>query len=363
MKPSKKAGKLASFAGIFIASFLVVLASASAVEITSFDADYAIKGSDTHAIYTISFSAESPDNFSLDVPADSQINSIMIDNFLVQQMSKEHDTKKTITFPINSSGKAVIDFSTKSYIDTGAKNYFVADIKSIYPIDSIRSKVTLPESSFLAESKEQGGSVFPQGDVGTDGRLIYVEWSVDALKGNSFPMFIIYQTIKPYTIIIYAAIIIVLVLIAYFLIPKIKQAKNKKEDVDRSNKIEKAAKSSDEKKSGKETAEKENIVKENSRNESKDDEAQAEAHITHHAHTHNKAEELKKILSHLTEDEQQVVNILADREGHIEQGTLVIITGFSKAHLSRLLDELQRRKIIHKEKKGKKNIVWLKSHF
>ena len=73
-----------------------------------------------------------------------------------------------------------------------------------------------------------------------------------------------------------------------------------------------------------------------------------------------KPEKELDILKHLKEDEQQIIRILEQKEGSCEQGTLRIITDFSKAHLSRLLMELESRKIIHKEKKGKKNIVYLK---
>jgi uncharacterized membrane protein len=64
---------------------------------------------------------------------------------------------------------------------------------------------------------------------------------------------------------------------------------------------------------------------------------------------------------HLKEDEQIIINVLKQREGRkIEQGTLRVVTGFSKASLSRLLSELEARNVVHKEKRGKKNVVWLK---
>jgi hypothetical protein len=65
---------------------------------------------------------------------------------------------------------------------------------------------------------------------------------------------------------------------------------------------------------------------------------------------------------HLKEDEQIVINVLKQRDGQkIEQGTLRVVTGFSKASLSRLLSELEARKVVYKEKRGKKNLIWLKS--
>jgi len=72
------------------------------------------------------------------------------------------------------------------------------------------------------------------------------------------------------------------------------------------------------------------------------------------------AKEDKDILKHLKGDEKQVFQILVDKEGQAEQGTIRVIGNFSKATLSRILSELEEREIIYKEKKGKKNIVHLK---
>jgi len=63
---------------------------------------------------------------------------------------------------------------------------------------------------------------------------------------------------------------------------------------------------------------------------------------------------------HLKEDENQIVNILKQREGKSEQGTLRIVSGFPKSTLSRILKELEERNIIYKEKRGKKNMVFLR---
>lgn len=64
---------------------------------------------------------------------------------------------------------------------------------------------------------------------------------------------------------------------------------------------------------------------------------------------------------HLREDEKQIVKIIENKGGSIEQGTLVTISDFSKAKISQLLKELEERKIIKKIQKGKKNIILLKS--
>ena len=73
-----------------------------------------------------------------------------------------------------------------------------------------------------------------------------------------------------------------------------------------------------------------------------------------------KSKKVADIETHLKSDEAQIIRILKRKEGNCEQGTLRVITGFSKAKLSGLLKELQARNVIHKEKRGKKNLVFLK---
>jgi uncharacterized membrane protein len=69
---------------------------------------------------------------------------------------------------------------------------------------------------------------------------------------------------------------------------------------------------------------------------------------------------IDKMTDHLKEDEEQIINILKQRGGTCEQGTLRVIADMSKSNLSRILKELEERKIIEKTKKGNKNIVKLK---
>ena len=66
------------------------------------------------------------------------------------------------------------------------------------------------------------------------------------------------------------------------------------------------------------------------------------------------------IEKHLKENENVIINILKQRNGQAEQGTLRVVSGFPKASLSRILKELEERKVIFKEKRGKKNLVFLR---
>lgn len=68
-----------------------------------------------------------------------------------------------------------------------------------------------------------------------------------------------------------------------------------------------------------------------------------------------------EILKYLKEDERVIARILKQRDGSCEQATLRLVSGFSKAKLSRLLTDMDERGVIKKEHKGKKNIVYLRS--
>ncbi len=67
-----------------------------------------------------------------------------------------------------------------------------------------------------------------------------------------------------------------------------------------------------------------------------------------------------EVEKHLKEDERVIVRILRQREGKCEQGTLCIVSNFSKATLSRLLGELEMRGIVRRDRQGKKNMVYLR---
>ena len=67
-----------------------------------------------------------------------------------------------------------------------------------------------------------------------------------------------------------------------------------------------------------------------------------------------------EVEKHLKEEERIIVRLLRQREGRCEQGTLCIVSGFSKATLSRLLAELETRVIVRKVQQVKKNMVYLR---
>ncbi len=307
--------------------FLALSASAFSISVDTFSADYTIDAKTTLVTYFIYPRAEGDENFILDVPRDAKIVSFSVDGFFPKYVERREGTRKLITFPVNqSSGRIKVSFITDEYVDSGKKSYFTADIRSRYQISSLSSRLTLPSNSLLVKSSKDGGAVFPEGRIETDGTSMFIFWGAkNVAPENPFSMFVIYSTLKSANLLL-VLISILAIAGAYAAASYFIQRR-------------KSAASPSSKHSGKvATPPTEETPKASSAEERK----------------------VRHIYSHLKEEEQQIVNILSDRDGKIEQGTLVIITGFSKAHLSRLLAELEERKIIHKEKKGKKNIIWLK---
>ncbi|MEM4336542.1 MAG: hypothetical protein QXG86_00885 [Candidatus Woesearchaeota archaeon] len=196
----------------------------------------------------------------------------------------------------------IVQYITSKYIE---KNNFISEI--FYPdeIKNLYVKVVLPVNSVLAypyeEKTRSSEAIFPRPTkLATDGQRIIIIWEKENLeKYDSLPIFVKFKEKRNYDIVIYILIAAILALFVYIKFRRKQKVKTiiKKEDM-----IEK----------------------------------------------------------HLKEDEEQIVNILKQRENKCEQGTLRVITGFSKAKLSGLLKELEDRKIIYKEKKGKKNIIFLR---
>ncbi len=73
-------------------------------------------------------------------------------------------------------------------------------------------------------------------------------------------------------------------------------------------------------------------------------------------------EKLKIVAMLLSENEKKVLHTIVDNEG-ITQNTLRIRTSLSKALLSKILSDFEKKSIIVREAKGKTYAVYLKSHF
>jgi len=211
---------------------------------------------------------------------------------------------KTAEYSEHIFGKEIkVEYITGAFIE---RKNFIAEITFPDDIKNLSLRVFLPANSVLRSmydaKTKASDSIFPKpSGLATDGQRIIISWSRENLKkGESLPVLVKFRDKNDYTYLIYILIVVVIALLVYIILrkPRIKtRTIIRKEDL-----VEK----------------------------------------------------------HLKEDEEQVVNILKQRENQCEQGTLRVITGFSKAKLSGLLKELEDRKVIFKEKRGKKNLVFLK---
>ncbi len=189
------------------------------------------------------------------------------------------------------------NYVTQDVID---KTNFLMNLKLDYDIGDLEITLVLPEGAMLKKpiKKRQGGSIYPKPtETSTDGRSLVFVWKQQDLKqGDEMAIF---TQIEPKQTNNW--LILLIAIIAGFAIGAYIYTKKP-----------------------------------------------------------TKTAQKKSVEKHLKEDEEQIVTILERKEGDCEQGTLRVITGFSKAHLSRLLKELEERKVIYKEKRGKKNVVFLK---
>ena len=70
--------------------------------------------------------------------------------------------------------------------------------------------------------------------------------------------------------------------------------------------------------------------------------------------------QLERVLKILPGEERKVVKILLDNNNSIEQNKLVVLSGFTKVRISRILQKLAEREVVEKKNMGNTNLVVLK---
>ena len=249
-------------------------------------------------------------NITLSVPIDAVTLAVYADD-KIQPMRIE---EQFLTLSLKEARKLRWSYSSKSYLE---RNAFVANMLFPFDTDIAHVKLTLPEKAVLEKAvTSTSGSVFPRPtNLITDGQAMTLIWQKrDVKQGEEFPVYVTYE--MPSFTFLYTIIGIVF---ALFIIGIISYYTNKALRKHR------------------------HAVK-----------------ALENPQTQEGQKQAKSIETYLKDDEQQVLQILKQREGQCDQGTLRVITGFSKAKLSSLLKELEDRRIIFREKRGKKNLVFLK---
>ncbi|MBU0535676.1 MAG: hypothetical protein KKE20_01830 [Nanoarchaeota archaeon] len=251
-------------------------------------------------------------NILLNLPSNRQGLLVKVDgNTITQDISGN-----ILNLKLVSSKEVEINYVSDDFIEG---NDFIAAFKAPDDISNLTVSVTLPENAVLvkplSDSTVQSGSAYPKPSSSTtDGQSISLIWTFhDLNKDDEKSFFVMYQNQTSYSYLIGIIILLIIIVagfVSYLFLRKTREAEKTVDKI-----AEKPAE-----------------------------------------HTPDRGAFEK----HLKEDEEQIVNILKQRENKCEQGTLRVITGFSKAKLSGLLKELEDRKIIHKEKRGKKNLVFLR---
>ncbi len=70
--------------------------------------------------------------------------------------------------------------------------------------------------------------------------------------------------------------------------------------------------------------------------------------------------QVERIMKILPKEERIVVKILLDNSSSIEQNKLVVLSGFTKVQISRILQKLVEREVVEKKSMGNTNLVMLK---
>lgn len=278
---------------------VILLVPAVSAQVRTQGVTFHIVGSAVYVEQQITFEAPSSGPLKLSIPDDSEGISLYFDG---------EPTEYVQNLTLDNTTTVKISYVTSKILDKGN---FLANFKAESDIGKLAVALVLEEGTNIKQEEKAGpaaGSVFPEPtDITSDGQSIIVVWTRDDVKeGDELPL---YVRIKHKTSTL-PAVILILILLAAGTAYR---------------------------------AWKGHVPKTPPKEEKPSEE-----------------EKEPEFLKNLKEEEQQIVRILQRKEGSCEQGTLRVTTGFSKAKLSRLLMELEQRKIIHKEQRGKKNLVFLK---
>lgn len=246
------------------------------------------------------------------IPKDSYNLSVSSSGKSTEFFLVEKGERQVLRFKITTLTEEItIVYSTKSFI-TQTTDLAIFGTTIFVPYNSIifKMKVILPERAILTKpSEEFATSIYPLGQVSSDGQHITVTWTEYEAIGD-FSYMVVYKLSPkegmPLRWFIVGGIAVLLLIGSGIYIFHLRKKKHE-------------------------------IVKET-----------------------RVVKEKEIIVPNLKERESRVVEALKLKEGSAEQGTLRVMLDMPKATLSVILKELEERKVIYKEKRGNKNMVFLK---
>ncbi|MFC1733541.1 helix-turn-helix transcriptional regulator [candidate division KSB1 bacterium] len=286
---------------LFLVLFLVSTAVSAAQTLQEHNVDFYMAYDNVVVQQELLFEDPISGNLALNLPNDAEGVSLYIDDVLAETSIKNNQ----LNHMLDSASIISLSYVTKNLHD---KSEFLVSFRMPYDTENLHITLTLPDDVVLEkplpDSDIAPSPVYPlPDDVTTDGMQIKLVWDYsDLAKGDEKSFFVRFKKEKSSAWLIVLLVLIIIALIGFI--------------ITRKPKVERVV---------------------------------------------EKVVEVEDMLEkHLKEDEEQIVNILKQKEGSCEQGTLRVVTGFSKAKLSGLLKELEERKVVHKEKRGKKNLVFLR---
>ncbi len=281
---------------------LLIITSVSAADIDTYTAEFNLVKNKAVVDINIEFPTKIAGTYEFQLPSDQTALSVYIDGKPALYNLEANNLKLTL----NGNSKISFNYVTEEFTD---KSNFLISFTPNYNINNLNLKLVLQEGATLekplTDADINSGSIYPlPTKATTDGKNLIFIWERENLTPEDEVS--IFAQIKPKTN--YSQPTIILIIIILIITTSIITIKKLKKP------------------------EKEKII------------IKKEDHVE----------------KHLKPDEEQIINVLKLKEGSCEQGTLRIATDFSKAKLSRLLKELEERKVIKKEKRGKKNLIFLK---
>jgi uncharacterized membrane protein len=286
---------------VLILAVLVMFASfAYAADIKTYSNSFNIVGANVVVQTDVIFNNKTTKTLEFQLPDDYEALSAYIDSNPV----KADVNDNLLKINLNQNTKVSFNYVTSEFID---RDNFLVNLEQNYDADNLLIKLALPEGATLKKPIKEGdltsGSIYPKPtDSKTDGRSLIFYWlKTDVKQGDETSIFVQFESRK-FPVWVVALIVLLVAAGAVLLVLYLRKKSETKIIIEKEDLVEK----------------------------------------------------------HLKEDEEQIVNVLKLKGGQCEQGTLRIATGFSKATLSRLLSELEERNVVSKEKRGKKNLVFLK---
>ncbi len=301
-------GKL-SVAAVMLVFIILFSGTGAASEIELYRTTFTVTDKDTVSLRSDIVLKDFNTTFILKLPDDAEGIQLSLNGQPMQEAIMPSGDIKIVKLEAKSEDEITLLYTSMMFLEKGKSNLFIAEVKTPYAADMLETEVILPERAVLAKKESSqsssitASSVLPKPEsIDTDGRSIIITWKKsDVAAQDSISMMVFYDRQKSSFFLI-LALSIATVLGFFIIVFLIKRPKEVRE-----------------------------VIK-----------------------------EVRNIDEHLKEDEEQVMKILKTKGGSCEQGTLVLITGMSKAYVSRVLQELEERKVIVKEKRGKKNIIHIK---